>query len=105
MSIMDSFAHAARFQARQRFKFMYFAETWIFSESSFIGKKYILRLIVKELFQFEVLSVTDARAARSRCRYALNPQCIPELFTDFEREWSGLKKMIKPKIVSLKLSL
>ena len=73
MSVTDPRACAARSQARQRFKFMYFAEKWIFSESPFIGKKfkieiYILRLIVKELFHFEVLSVTDAR---ERARRAL----------------------------------
>ena len=28
-------------KARQRFKFMYFAEKWIFSESHFIGKKFL----------------------------------------------------------------
>ena len=63
-------ARAARSQARQRFKFIYFAEKWIFSESPFLGKNfkkkfYILRLIVKEIFHFEVLSVTDARARRA----------------------------------------
>ena len=35
-----------------------------------------------------------AHAASSWWRYAVNLQCIPELFTDFEREWSGLKQMI-----------
>ena len=67
MSVTDARARAARSQARQRFKFIYFAEKWIFSESPFLGKIfkkkfYILRLIVKEIFHFEVLSVTDARA-------------------------------------------
>ena len=96
MSVTD--ARAARSQARQRFKFIYFAEKWIFSESPFLGKNfkkkfYILRLIVKEIFHFEVLSVTDARAraARSRCRYALNPPCILELFIDLESICSCLK--------------
>ena len=67
VNVRNGRARAARSQARQRFKFMYFAEKWIFSESPFIGKNfkkkfYILRLIVKEIFHFEVLSVTDARA-------------------------------------------
>ena len=70
VNVRNGRVRTARSQARQRFKFMYFAEKWIFSESPFIGKKfkkkiYILRLIVKELFHFEVLSVTDERAQRA----------------------------------------
>ena len=67
MSVTD--VHAARSQARQRFKFFYFAEKGIFSERPFIGKQFkrikLLRLIVKVQFHFEVLSVKDASVARS----------------------------------------
>ena len=71
VNVHNGRVHAARSQARQRFKFIYFAEKWIFSESPFIGKNFkkkfcILRLIVKEIFHFEVLSVTDAHARARR---------------------------------------
>ena len=104
-------AHAARPQARQRFKFLYFAEKWIFSESIFIGlkikKKFcILRLIVKEQFRFEVLSVTDVRARGAllvtlRCKSSMYPKIV-------NRFWKRMvlpKQMTYPKIGSLKLSL
>ena len=39
----------------------------------FQKKCYMLRFIVKDLFHFEMLFVTDARADRSWWRYAVNP--------------------------------
>ena len=86
VNVRNGRARAARLQARERFKFLYFAEKWILSESTFIGLKikkifYILRLIVKEQFHFEVLSVTDVRARGAllvtlRCKSSMYPKIV-----------------------------